>query len=91
MTDRDALIARLREEGNSLNNSRALGWDYAGSLMLEAADILSTPPPAPTDVERMIRECVPGGQSCDPQQVADALRSWFESVATPPSAPSYGE
>lgn len=26
--------------------------------------------------ERMIAECVPGGSICDPQQVADALRSW---------------
>jgi hypothetical protein len=28
------------------------------------------------DIERMLAECVPGGSSCDPQQVADAIRSY---------------
>ena len=31
------------------------------------------------DVERLIRECVPGGSICDPQQVADAIRRYFEA------------
>lgn len=42
-----------------------------------------SPPPAPTpeeierrEFEEMIAACVPGGQSCDPQSVADNLRAW---------------
>lgn len=31
------------------------------------------------DVERLIRECLPGGPSCDPQAVADAMREWFRA------------
>jgi hypothetical protein len=27
--------------------------------------------------EDLIRSCVPGGSSCDPQQVADAIRAYF--------------
>jgi len=28
-------------------------------------------------MERMLADCVPGGSSCDPQRVADAIREWF--------------
>lgn len=31
------------------------------------------------DVERLIRECLPGGPSCDPQAVASAMREWFRA------------
>ncbi|WP_154676081.1 hypothetical protein [Cupriavidus nantongensis] len=31
------------------------------------------------DVEAFIRACVPGGPSCDPGLVADAIREWFDS------------
>lgn len=34
---------------------------------------------AAVDVERLIRECLPGGTSCDPQAVADAMREWFRA------------
>lgn len=33
--------------------------------------------PRELDVEAMIRECVPGGTSCDPQAVADGIRAYF--------------
>lgn len=37
------------------------------------------------DIERMITECLPGGHSCDPQQVADAIRQ-FCNAAQPAQA-----
>ncbi len=46
-------------------------------------------PQIPFDVEAMIDACFPGGSSCDPQQVADAIRAycnaWPESNAAPAS------
>lgn len=44
---------------------------------------MSTPetPASVIDVEALIRECVPGGDICDPQQVADAIRSYAERLA----------
>ena len=33
------------------------------------------------DVERMLRECVPGGHVADPQQITDAIRAWFSAEA----------
>lgn len=35
---------------------------------------------APLDIEAMLRECVPGGSICDPQQVADSIRAWFAAL-----------
>lgn len=35
-------------------------------------------------VDALLRECVPGGSSCDPQQVADAIREWFANMETRP-------
>lgn len=32
------------------------------------------------EVEAMLRECVPGGNNCDPQKVADSIREYFEAV-----------
>jgi len=29
------------------------------------------------DVEQMLRDCVPGGSSCDPQAICDDIRNWF--------------
>jgi hypothetical protein len=34
----------------------------------------------PFDVERMIETCVPGGDTCDPQAVADAIRTYCEAA-----------
>lgn len=28
--------------------------------------------------EAIIRDCIPGGSVCDPQQVADAIRAWTQ-------------
>ena len=32
-------------------------------------------------VQEMLEACVPGGSSCDPQQVADSIRTWFAQRA----------
>lgn len=34
------------------------------------------------DIERLIHECVPGGDICDPQQVADAIREYAAAART---------
>lgn len=34
-------------------------------------------PLPPLDVEQMLKDCVPGGSSCDPQAIADEIRAWF--------------
>lgn len=42
------------------------------------------------DVEAMLHACVPGGDFCDPQRVADSIRAWFadaESACTAPTIP----
>lgn len=40
--------------------------------------LLAQHPTTPAiDVESMLRDTVPGGSICDPQQVADAIREWF--------------
>jgi len=42
------------------------------------------------DVEAMLRACVPGGNICDPQRVADSIRAWFadaESTNVQPHIP----
>lgn len=31
----------------------------------------------PLDVEQILKDCVPGGSSCDPQAIADEIRAWF--------------
>ncbi|WP_420994084.1 hypothetical protein ACKI2N_001820 [Cupriavidus sp. 30B13] len=35
------------------------------------------------DVEQLLRDTVPGGSVCDPQQVADSIRAWFGQRAAP--------
>jgi hypothetical protein len=46
------------------------------------------------DAEHMIAECVPGGSTCDPQQVADAIRrycsAWPADGREPPNAEPTG-
>lgn len=32
------------------------------------------------DVESLIRSCLPMGDACAPQAVADAIREWFDSL-----------
>ena len=33
----------------------------------------------PEVAETIIRDCIPGGQICDPQEIADNIRTWFKS------------
>lgn len=35
------------------------------------------------DLEQMLRDTVPGGSSCDPQQIADGIRAWFAEHQEP--------
>lgn len=49
------------------------GLNAYGSVLPEAPD-----QPTSIDVEQMLRDCIPGGSICDPQQIADAIREWFE-------------
>ncbi|AOY90535.1 hypothetical protein BKK79_00845 [Cupriavidus sp. USMAA2-4] len=35
------------------------------------------------DVEKMLRETVPGGSVCDPQTIADSIRAWFAANGAP--------
>ena len=39
------------------------------------------------DIEAMLADCLPGGQVCDPQQVADAIRTWFATQRPSESDP----
>lgn len=67
---------------NSAVNNAWTGW--------HARAALAAPAPQALDVERLIRECLPGGYSCDPQAVADSIREWSKRVA-PQAAPiGYG-
>lgn len=48
---------------------------------LFASALAAAPAATPAfDVEQMLRDCVPGGDVCDPQQVADSLREWFAAT-----------
>jgi hypothetical protein len=40
------------------------------------------------DVEDLILKCIPGGDSCDPQRVADAIREYAAALAVPLEARS---
>ncbi|TES73977.1 hypothetical protein E2P84_20445 [Burkholderia cepacia] len=40
--------------------------------------ILPAQADARIDVEAMLRACVPGGDICDPQRIADSIREWFD-------------
>jgi hypothetical protein len=55
-------------------------------------EIASPQPPAQAaaalDVESMLRACVPGGDICDPQRIADAIREWFDDHGTQAAAPA---
>ncbi|SET00348.1 hypothetical protein SAMN03159335_00749 [Burkholderia cepacia] len=59
-----------------------------GSLFVERPAAQTTS--ARIDVEAMLRDCVPGGDFCDPQCVADSIRAWFadaESACDSPTIP----
>ncbi|QND94335.1 hypothetical protein SY91_01734 [Burkholderia cenocepacia] len=41
------------------------------------------------DVEAMLRACVPGGDICDPQRIADSIREWFDDHGAQADARDY--
>jgi hypothetical protein len=45
-------------------------------LVIEVLRLANPPASAPLNIEHMLAECIPGGDSCDPQQVADAIRRY---------------
>lgn len=53
-------------------------WEHFATRLAAA---LAAQPQA-IDVERLIRECLPGGHSCDPQAVADTIREWARAQQT---------
>lgn len=60
--------------------------DKAATVLAQPDEMPATPQlvsVSSIDVEKMLAECVPGGSSCDPQQVADAIRRYCN--AWPPS------
>jgi len=73
----------LHEVTWSEDNATGFGVKYV------RAD-LANPPAAsdPIDIEQMLRDCVPGGSSVDPQHVCDNIRAWFSRVG---AAKSEGE
>jgi hypothetical protein len=77
--------APLSSETPPADRMKAVGWGEVrdGRLMSYTHDrtdacnvrIFAGSPLA--DAEALIRECVPGGSICDPQQVADNIREYF--------------
>lgn len=62
--------------------SKDRGWTLycvacAERAIAPPAEKPSTESNAPhVDIEQLIADCVPGGDWCDPQVVADAIRAW---------------
>jgi hypothetical protein len=56
-------------------NAPATAWLYEPRNLKHGTKLYAGAPPA--DAEALIRECVPGGDICDPQQVADNIREYF--------------
>jgi hypothetical protein len=93
-TNRDDLLARMTKAAKELSfqaqtTSRIAGPDNdlmraiaeIAPLFTEYAALPQHPEPSEAvaiDVEAMLRECVPGGDSCDPQRVCDDIREYFE-------------
>lgn len=48
-----------------------------GPAWTDAAPMIETQLRNEIDPEAIIKACVPGGQICDPQVVADAIRDYF--------------
>ena len=67
-----------------------------GGLVRAVREALQAPPAAVpagyvlVHVDRMLAACLPGGSSCDPQRVADAIREYVAAQA-PPAANVYNE
>ena len=91
---RDALcaITEVQRKMHGISLTLADRMDYAGTYSLD--DWHASPQAAQPgqlvsvssiDVERMLAECVPGGSSCDPQQVADAIRHYCNAQPSEPA------
>jgi hypothetical protein len=81
----DSLLAEYNYPANTKNAARA-GWE-AANRWLAAPPVSLAPMPedrmqeaVSVDPEDLILKCVPGGDCCDPQQVADAIRGYFATV-----------
>ena len=83
----DALIAAANRRKGLPHGAARVGAEYDEAKAYEALLAYKLPAAAPRvpslDVEGLIRTCVPGGQSCDPQGVADAIREWFAAPRVP--------
>ncbi|WP_020201897.1 hypothetical protein [Cupriavidus sp. WS] len=69
--DGDSSVDEWRS-AKGLDNHRAIATHGAAKWSSDKLDL---------DVEQLLRDTVPGGSVCDPQQVADSIRAWFERRA----------
>lgn len=51
---------------------------YETRIVYDAAPQPPAQADARIDVEALLRACVPGGDICDPQRIADSIREWFD-------------
>lgn len=61
------------------SNAPATAWLYEPRNLPHGTKLYAGA--APADAEALIRECVPGGSICDPQQVADNIREYFSRLS----------
>lgn len=74
-TERD----ELRTELEAMTRRAELAEGYAQPYHDEAARLRAELERARgATAETIIRDCIPGGSVCDPQQVADAIRAWTQ-------------
>lgn len=79
------------------NTHTAVSKDSTTAMMFKSlplGTLLYAAPTAPqpaeppiigsVDVERMLAECIPGGSTCDPQQVADSIRRYLNAWTAEP-------
>jgi hypothetical protein len=87
-----ALLAEAREAIEPLTGAQIrlhrIKRDLADRIdaALSASPAAALEKPDSEVAEALIAACVPGGDTCDPQRVADAIREWFASRGTPAAA-----
>jgi hypothetical protein len=87
-----ALLAEAREAIEPLTEAQIrlhrIRRDLADRIdaALSASPAAALEKPDSEVAEALIAACVPGGDTCDPQRVADAIREWFASRGTPAAA-----
>lgn len=86
--DADTAIARdgFGEDADYAHRSTQsmwLGWQARAALSPASLETELAAPPH-FDVDAMLVACVPGGSSCDPQRVADAIREYCASLHSQP-------